>query len=63
MSYIFEHTTLGFCWWDLIAAVILIAVIALFVWKHHEMKKQERELEDQVSGIYANDTVKMDSQS
>ncbi len=63
MSYIFEHTVFGFCWWDLIAALILAAVIALFVWKHHEMKKQERDLEDQVSGIYANDAVKMDGQS
>ena len=43
MSYVLEHTTLGFCWWDLPAAIILIVVIVAFAWKHHDMKKQEKE--------------------
>ncbi|MCM1189212.1 MAG: hypothetical protein NC541_07930 [bacterium] len=60
MSYVFEHSALGFCWWDIPAAIILIAVIAVFVWKHHDMKKQEKDLEDQVSEIYANDSVQLD---
>ena len=62
MSYVFEHTVLGFCWWDLIAAVILVAVSVLFVWKHHEMKKQYFYMDYKFSGIYSNDTVKMDGQ-
>ena len=49
MSYILEHTTLGFCWWDLPALIILIVVIVAFAWKHHDMKKQEKDLEDQIS--------------
>ena len=49
MSYILEHTVLGFCWWDLPALILLIAVIVVFAWKHHDMKKQEKELEDQIS--------------
>lgn len=57
MSYIFEHTALGFCWWDLPAAVILIVVIAVCVWKCRDMKKQERDLEDQISALYAKDTA------
>lgn len=63
MSYILEHTVLGFCWWDLPAVIVLIVVIAGFVWKHHDMKKQEKDLEDQISELYANDTVEMDNQA
>ena len=53
MAYILEHTVLGFCWWDLPAAIVLIVVVVACVWKHHDMKKQERELEDQISELYA----------
>lgn len=60
MSYILEHTILGFCWWDLPAAIILIVVIAVVAWKHHDMKQQERDLEDQISELYANDTISLD---
>ena len=63
MSYILEHTVLGFCWWDLPAVIVLIVVIAGFVWKHHDMKKQEKDLEDQIAELYANDTVEMDNQA
>lgn len=62
MSYIFEHTVFGFCWWDLPAVIILIVVIALFAWKHHDMKKQEKDLEDKLSELYTNDTVGTDTQ-
>ena len=55
MSYILEHTVLGFCWWDLPAAIILIVVIAVVAWKHHDMKQQ-----DQISELYANDTISLD---
>ena len=53
MSYILEHTVLGFCWWDLPALILLIAVIVVFAWKHHDVKKQEKELEDQISENYS----------
>ena len=46
MAYIFEHTVFGFCWWDLLALIILIVVIAVFVMKRHDMKKEEKELEE-----------------
>ncbi len=61
MAYIIEHSVLGFCWWDLLAVIVLIVVIAGFVWKHHDMKKQEKDLEDQISELYANDTVDLDN--
>lgn len=63
MSYIIEHTILGFCWWDILALIALIAVIAVFVIKHRDMKKQEKEFEDQLSELYANDTVEIDAQN
>lgn len=62
MLYIFEHTVFGFCWWDLPAVIILIVVIALFAWKYHDSKKQEKDLEDQLSALYANDTIETDGQ-
>ena len=51
MSYIIEHTVLGFCWWDIPALIILLVVIALFIKKHHDMKKLENELEDQLEEL------------
>lgn len=51
MSYIIEHTVLGFCWWDIPALLILLAVIAVFIKKHHDMKKLENELEDQLEEL------------
>lgn len=60
MRFIFEHTTPGFCWWDIPALLILIAVIAVFAVKHHSMKKEEKELEDRLSELYAVEAVKAD---
>ena len=51
MSYIIEHTVLGFCWGDIPALIILLAVIAVFIKKHHDMKKLENELEDQLEDL------------
>lgn len=55
MSYILEHTRLGFCWWDLIALIILIAVAVIFIYKFLSMKKTQKDLEDQISEIYSED--------
>lgn len=63
MAYLLEHTKFGFCMWDLIALIVLIIVIAAFVWKHYEMKRELKDLEDQISELYADDTVKMDNQA
>ena len=63
MSYILEHTRLGFCWWDLLALIVLIVVIVAFAWKHHKIKDEQKELEDQLSELYANDAVPIESES
>ena len=55
MSYILEHTRLGVCWWDLIALIILIVVAVIFVYKFVNMKKTQKDLEDQISEIYSED--------
>lgn len=62
MSNILSHTRLWFCWWDIPALIILIVVIVAFAVKHHNMKKEEKELEDQLSELYTDETVKLDKQ-
>lgn len=57
MSYIFQHTVLGFCWWDLPAFIVLVVVAAYFIIKHHNLKQEEKDLEDQLSGGYADDSM------
>ncbi len=60
MSYIFEHTRLGFCWWDLLALVILVIVVVAFAVKRSKLKDEQDELEDQLSELYAEDSVEAD---
>lgn len=57
MSFVLSHSRLGFCWWDLLALVALVVVVVFFVVKHRDMKKHEKELEDQLSALYTNDTL------
>lgn len=62
MSYIFEHTRLGFCWWDLLALVILVIVVVAFAVKRSKLKDEQDELEDQLSEMYAEDSVEADKE-
>lgn len=62
MSYIFEHTRLGFCWWDLLALVILVIVVVAFAVKRGKLKDEQDELEDQLSELYAEDSVEADKE-
>ena len=57
MTYIMQHTRLGFCWLDLIALAILIGVVTMFIVKRNKMKKEEKELQDQLSSMYADGVV------
>ena len=57
MAFLLQHTRLGFCWLDLIALAVLLVVIGVFVWQHRKLKKQEKELQDRLSAVYAYKTV------
>ena len=57
MAFLLQHTRLGFCWLDLIALAVLLVVIGVFIYQHRKLKKQEKELQEQLSVIYANKTV------
>ena len=48
MAYLFEHTKFGFCWLDLLALLILLAVIVVFGVRNRDLKKQQKDLEDQL---------------
>ena len=42
MAYLFEHTKFGFCWLDLLALLILLAVIVVFGVRNRDLKKQQK---------------------
>lgn len=58
MSSVIQNTVFGFCRWDIWALIILIAVAAVFAVRHHKLKKEEKNLEDQAAGVYADDALK-----
>ena len=60
MAFLLEHTRLGFCWLDLIALAVLLVVIGVFIYQHCKLKKQEKELREQLSVIYADKTVEVE---
>ena len=62
MAFLLEHTRLGFCWLDLIALAVLLVVIGVFIYQHRKLKKQEKELQEQLSVIYADKTVEAEKQ-
>ena len=39
MAYLFEHTKFAFCWLDLLALLILLAVIVVFGVRNRDLKK------------------------
>ena len=61
MAYLLEHTKLGFCWLDLLALLILLAVIVVFGVRNRDLKKQQKDLEDQLDELYSGDAKKDNS--
>ena len=57
MSYLLEHTKVGFCWLDLLALIVLIVVVVFFVKKNTKLKDEQKDLEDQLSELYAQDSI------
>ena len=62
MAFLLQHTRLGFCWLDLIALAVLLVVIGVFIYQHRKLEKQEKELHEQLSVIYADKTVEAEKQ-
>lgn len=63
MAYVLEHTKFGFCWWDLLALLLLVVVVAVYLVRRHNLKKEQKELEDQLADLYAGDSVEKDRKS
>lgn len=63
MAYILEHTTLGFCKWDILALIVLVAVVVVFGVQQRKLKKKQKDLEDQLSGLYADETFEVNEYS
>ncbi len=61
MAFVLSHSKLGFCWWDLVALVALVVVVGLFVIQHKKMKERAKQLEEEVSALYAADTLKAET--
>nr|WP_288555334.1 hypothetical protein [uncultured Mediterraneibacter sp.] len=57
MSYLLEHTKFGFCWLDLLALIVLIVVVVFFIKKNTKLKDEQKDLEDQLSELYAQDSI------
>ena len=58
-----HHTLLGFCWWDLPAFIILVAIIVFLVVRHRRLKKREQELEDLIEEKASNnDSIDVDKE-
>lgn len=57
MAYVLEHTKFGFCWWDLLALLLLVVLVAVYLVRRHNLKKEQKELEDQLADLYAGDSV------
>ena len=57
MKYILGHTKLGFCWWDLLALIILLILVIVWVKRRHDLKSEQKELEDQLFDLYADDSM------
>ena len=56
-GYLFEHTSLGFCWWDLLGVIVLAFVIVYTIVRTSQMKKKQKELEEKLSDLYTKDTI------
>lgn len=57
MSYLLEHTKFGFCWLDLLALIVLIVVVVFFIRKNTKLKDEQKDLEDQLFELYAQDSI------
>ena len=51
------NIALGFCFWDILALIVLLAVVIGFVIRTVNLNTPEKVLEDELSEIYADQTT------
>ena len=47
-----HNTLFGFCWWDLPAAIILIAILIIFILRHRKLTKRIDDLENKLNSLF-----------
>lgn len=52
------HTTLGFCFWDIPALIILVAMVVVLIVHIVKQKKRERNLEEELANSMAEQVAK-----
>lgn len=55
--YVFDHNVLHLCFWTLPALLLAIAMVAVGLVHGHRQEKRKKEFEEQLSDLYAKDTV------
>lgn len=48
MKYILQRTVLGWCWWDLVALIVLVGVCVYSYLKIKKMKEIEQKLNERL---------------
>ena len=41
----FENATVGCCWWDIPALILLIAITVLFLVRRHKLNEEKKKLQ------------------
>ena len=55
MTGFVRQVTMGFCWWDLAAALLLVVISAVVIWRRSCLDRRIRELEDRIAEQYMDD--------
>lgn len=58
MAFLYEHTAFGFCWWDLVALLVVIGVVLVMIFKLRKQKKELNKLQDILSAACADEAKK-----
>ena len=53
----FVHTTLGFCFWDIPALIVLIIMAVVLIGHMIKQNKREKDFEDELSDMSATHTT------
>ena len=53
-----EYLCPAFCWWDIPAFLLRVMALLIFGVQHRNLKKKEKDLEDQISTLYVDDMIR-----